>query len=121
MSLSLPKFEEFEEGRQIRKSIKSVKSTIVEGYGRRYYKQDFIKFIIYALGSNDETIDHLENLFETESLKDELYLALHNDLEILGRKINNFLQALEKDHSKPRYLREPESGYSTPTKPESSN
>jgi four helix bundle protein len=31
----LPSFEMYEEGRQIRKSIKSVKSTIVEGYGRR--------------------------------------------------------------------------------------
>jgi four helix bundle protein len=35
MSLKLPKFEQFEEGQQIRKSIKSVRSTIVEGYGRR--------------------------------------------------------------------------------------
>ena len=50
----LPKFEMYEEGRQIRKSIKTVKATIVEGYGRRKYKQDFIKFLIYALSSNDE-------------------------------------------------------------------
>ena len=40
MSLGLPKFELFEEGQQIRRSIKSVKSTIVEGYGRRKYKND---------------------------------------------------------------------------------
>ena len=31
----LPKFEMFEEGSQIRRSSKSIKSTIVEGYGRR--------------------------------------------------------------------------------------
>ena len=31
----LPKFEMFEEGSQIRRSVKSVKSTIVEGHGRR--------------------------------------------------------------------------------------
>jgi len=35
----LPKYEMFEEASQIRRSIKSVKSTIVEGYGRRHYKQ----------------------------------------------------------------------------------
>ena len=40
----LPKFEMYEEGKQIRKSIKSVKSTIVEGYGRRRYEQEFIRF-----------------------------------------------------------------------------
>jgi len=81
----LPKFEMYKEGQQIRKSIKTVKSTIVEGYGRRRYKQEFIKFLIYALSSNDETIDHLETLFETESLKDkELYADLHNRLERLA-------------------------------------
>jgi hypothetical protein len=39
MSLELPKFEMFEEGGQIRRSSKSVKSNIVEGFGRRRYKQ----------------------------------------------------------------------------------
>ncbi len=35
MSLKLPKFELYEEGSQIRKSSKSVKNNIVEGFGRR--------------------------------------------------------------------------------------
>jgi four helix bundle protein len=65
----LPKFEMFGEGSQIRKSIKSVKSTIVEGYRRREYKQEFIRFLSFAIASNDETLDHLETLFETGSLK----------------------------------------------------
>ena len=69
----LPKFEMFEEGGQIRRSSKSVKSTIVEGYGRKRYKQEFIKFLVYSLGSNDETIDHLETLYKTKSLQDEAY------------------------------------------------
>jgi four helix bundle protein len=98
MTLSeLPKFELYEEGSQIRKSSKSVKSTIVEGYGRKRYQQEYIRFLIYALASNDETIDHLETLFETKSLKNEtLYTNLHNKLEILGKKINLFIQTIEK-------------------------
>ena len=39
----LPKFDMYEEGAQIRRSSKSVKSTIVEGYGRRSYKQEYRK------------------------------------------------------------------------------
>ena len=35
MSLALPKSEQFEEAQQIRRSSKTVKSCIVEGYGRR--------------------------------------------------------------------------------------
>jgi four helix bundle protein len=47
-----------------------VASAIVEGYGRRRYKADFIKFFIYAQSEYDETILHLDFLFETESFKD---------------------------------------------------
>lgn len=35
MTLSLPDFEKYEIGSQIRRSSKSVKSNIVEGYGRK--------------------------------------------------------------------------------------
>lgn len=99
MSLELPKFEMYEEGSQIRRSSKSVKSNLVEGYGRRNYKNEYIRFITFALASNDETIDHLETLYETESLKDKkLFDDLHNKLEILGKKINRFLQSVQKEH-----------------------
>jgi len=99
MTMQLPAFEMYEEGRQIQKSIKTVRSTIVEGYGRKRYKQDFIKFIVYALSSNDETIDHLDGLFETGSLKDEeLYKKLSGRLQKLGIKINNFLTSVENNH-----------------------
>ncbi len=95
----LPKFEMYEEGCQIRRSMKSVKSNIVEGYGRRRYKQEFIRYLVYALASCDETTDHLETLLETESLKDKiLYDQLHSRLQTLGKKLNLFLQAVEKGH-----------------------
>src|SRR5438094_9733330 len=75
----LPKFEMFEEGSQTSRSIKSVKSNIVEGYGRRRYKQEFIKHLVYAHASCDETTDHLETLWKTGSLTDDpLYHALHD-------------------------------------------
>ena len=45
MSLELPGFERYEIGSQIRRSVKSVKSNIVEGYGRRRYKNEFIRFM----------------------------------------------------------------------------
>lgn len=99
MTLTLPKFEMYEEGSQIRRSSKSVKSTIVEGYGRRNYKSDYERYITISLASNDETIDHLENLFETGSLTDEnLYNELHSKIEKLGKKINRFLQSVQNDH-----------------------
>ncbi len=92
----IPKFEMYEEASQIRRSIKSVRSNIVEGYGRRSYIQDYIKHIVYSISSNDETTDHLETLFETSSLKNKvLFDNLSNRLHILGKKLSRFLQALE--------------------------
>ncbi|GGE34211.1 four helix bundle protein [Psychroflexus planctonicus] len=101
MTMKLPKFEMYEEGSQIRRSMKSVRSNIVEGYGRRRYINDHIRFIIYALSSNDETVDHLETLYETGSLKDkDLYKNLQERIQKLGIKINNFLQVIEKNNKK---------------------
>ncbi len=100
MSLTeLPAFERFEEGSQIRRSIKSVRSNIVEGYGRRRYKQDFLKHLTYAHASCDETIDHLETLAETGSLvNDGLFRDLHSRLDELGAKLNRFIQSVESSH-----------------------
>jgi four helix bundle protein len=97
--IELPKFELYEEGSQIRRSSKSTKSTIVEGYGRRDYKQDFIRYLSFSIASNDETLDHLETLWETESLKNEkIYNELHEKIMKLGRMINLFIKAVEENH-----------------------
>lgn len=95
----LPGFEMYEEGSQVRRSVKSIRSNVVEGYGRRRYKQEFIRFLVYAHGSCDETIDHLETLFETESLTNEtLYRELGAQLDLLGRKLNTFIEGVEREH-----------------------
>lgn len=103
MTLKLPKFEMYEEGSQIRRSSKTTKATIVEGYGRRRYKQDWIKFLVYALSSNDETMDHLENLWDTESLTDKnLFESLKVKIEKLGKMLNGFLKTVEEIHLSPK-------------------
>ena len=95
----LPKFEMYEEGSQIRRSIKSVRSNIVEGYGRRRYKNEYIKFLTYAHASCDETIDHLDTLYETESLQDKaVYQKIAEKLNLLGKKLNVFIQSVESHH-----------------------
>ena len=95
----LPKFEMYEEGSQIRRSVKSVRSNIVEGYGRRRYKQEFIRYLVFAHASCDETIDHLGGLFETGSLTNEAtFRDLQAQLDLLGRKLNVFIEAVEREH-----------------------
>jgi len=96
---NLPKFEMYEEGSQIRRSAKSISANIVEGYGRRRYKQEFIRFLVFAHASCDETTEHLEMLFETGSLTNELvYRDLSARLDLLGRKLNVFIDSVERLH-----------------------
>ncbi len=93
----------YEEASQIRRSSKSISSNIVEGFGRKRYKNDFIRFLIYALASCDETRDHLEFLFETGSLKDASFFKdLSKQYDILGKKINNFLKRVIEQHLVPK-------------------
>lgn len=100
MSLKLPKFELYETGSQIRRSSKSVRSNIVEGYGRRRYTQEYIRFLIFAQASNDETRDHLDSLFETKSLNNEkLYHQLIELCDKLGKKLNLFIQSVERSQN----------------------
>jgi four helix bundle protein len=95
----LPKFEMFETGSQIRRSVKSVKSNIVEGFGRKRYQQDYIRFLVLSFGSVMETNDHLETLYQTKSLKDEKkFLILSEKLDKLGRKLNLFIQSIQNDN-----------------------
>jgi four helix bundle protein len=95
----LPKFELYEAGSQIRRSSKSIRSNLVEGFGRRRHKGDFLRFLYYAQASHDETLDHLESLWETGSLThEENYRDLHQKAEILGRKLNRFIQSVEEKH-----------------------
>ena len=97
LSLTLPKFELYESGSQIRRASKSVRFNIVEGYGRRQYKKDYIRFLIYAQASNDETRDILRSLYETGSLKDDkIFKELSNLSDLLGKKLNLFIQSLSK-------------------------
>jgi len=93
-SLRLPKFELFEQGSQIRKASKSVKDTISEGYGRRRYKQEYIKYLVYSQASCDETTNHLETLV---ILYPEIpdFAGLIEEYNILGRKINNYISWVE--------------------------
>ena len=69
---------------------------IVEGYGRGRYKADYIKYLVYSHAECDETILHLDFLFETQSLKDkDGYQIFHNEYDMLSKKINKFIQWVE--------------------------
>lgn len=96
-TLLLPKYELYELGSQLRRSSDSVVSNIIEGYGRKRYKADFIRFLVFSHSSCLETKGHLEkihNLYEG-LIPDNLKFI--NDYDILGAKIFNFIKYVEEN------------------------
>jgi four helix bundle protein len=105
MSLTLPSFERYEEATQIRRSSKRVSASIVEGFSQRKYKGQYLMFLYRALGSADETQEHLRLLRETRSLQDsELGAKLLKCYEMLSEKIFTFIRGIEDKHETPHYL-----------------
>jgi len=97
LTLKLPKYEMYELGSQLRRSSDSIHTNIVEGYGRKRYKSDFIKFLVYAHASSLETVCHIEKL-------KFLYPQFQDDLEefitaykSLSAQIFSFIQYVERN------------------------
>lgn len=86
MSLGLPQFELYEEGSQLRRAAKSVTANIVEGYGRKKYKAELVKFLIYAHASCDETMVHLNFIKDTHGLDGEdIRIVMQNSVVLWHR------------------------------------
>lgn len=97
MSLRLPQYELFEEGGQIRRSSKGIVSCISEGYGRRRYKAEFVKFLVYAQASCDETVTHLNFIKDLYDQFEAEPMGLIKEYEELGKKINRFIAYVDKE------------------------
>ena len=97
LSLSLPKYELYETGSQLRRAAKSVSANIVEGHGRRHYKADYLRFLIYAKASLDETQEHLQYLCDCHADQTQA-AALLQKADLLGRRLSRFLELVRTNH-----------------------
>ena len=105
MTLALPGFERFEEGQQIRRSSKRVSASIVEGHAQRRHKAQYLSYLYRALGSSDESQEHLLLLKKTGSLSDPaVFESLSKSCEELSRKLFRLIHAIEQRYETPRYL-----------------
>jgi len=100
-SKTLPRHELYEVGSQIRRSAKPIPANLAEGWGRRRYKKEYIRFIVFALSSCHETEVHLDMLYRTHSLAEPDHQRLTKEYDILGKRLNRFLQGVIRNHREP--------------------
>jgi four helix bundle protein len=98
MSLRLPRYECYEEGSQLRRSSKAITALITEGFARRRYKADYVKYLVFSHAECDEVLVHLDFVYETKSLNDSsVYSELKGKYEVLSKKIRRFILWVEKN------------------------
>lgn len=97
LTLSLPNHEKYEIGSQLRRSNQSIKDNIIEGYGRRSSKKEFIRYLTFSYASLLETKSQLEMLKELYYPKGCQQL-IENYIK-LGKMINSFISYF-KNHWK---------------------
>lgn len=96
-SLILPKFELYELGSQVRRSADSVNSNIVEGYGRRNYKNDYLKFLRTSHSSCDETLNHIKKIIMVYPELTEEFSPLTENYRSLSIKIHNYIEYVKNN------------------------
>ncbi len=96
LSLKMPKYELYEQGSQVRRASKSIKDNIAEGYGRRRYRAEFIRFLNFEHASCDEVHSQLTMINKFHINKNPVDELISN-YNILCGKINNFISYSEKN------------------------
>lgn len=95
ITLTLPKHELYEIGSQVRRSSQSVKDNIIEGYGRRQYKAEFIRFLVFANASLLEAVSQLEMLRDLYQPKNiDLLIEQYNKL---GKQLLTFINYVDSN------------------------
>lgn len=96
---TFPKDERYGIVEQCKDSVVSIPGNIAEGFGRFHYK-DKTKFYYNARGSLSETSSHLlisNSLGFINANNAALYKEILADLDLLAKKLNNFINSVNKN------------------------
>ena len=95
ITMNFPKIEQYGGiADQLRRSSKSIVANIVEGYGKSsFYKSDFKRMLIYALGSCDETQLWLKMSYDLGYINKDTYKKYYNKYNHIGKMLTNFIKS----------------------------
>ena len=83
------------------RSVDSIGANIAEGYGRYHYK-DSVKFYYNARGSLWESKHWFYLLHKRELIDKNIFENMINDINTLGKKLNNFITTIRSKNADSR-------------------
>jgi len=87
-----------EDASQILRSSSSVPSNIAEGFCQRFYPKQMVHYLFIALGSSDETQNHLSALHAKNYISDIQFHTFFRQYKNISIKILNFINHLKQKH-----------------------
>lgn len=87
LTLKFPPEETYSLTDQIRRSSRSVKANIAEGWGKRIYINSFKRHLVDSNGSLEETKSWCISALDCDYISEEVYNDLTNKAEIIGGKL----------------------------------
>lgn len=85
-------------GKQWIRATDSIALNIAEGYGRYFYKENK-QFCYYARGSLKECLSCNQKAFNRKLLDDKQMSEMNSLLELLSKKLNNYIKSIGKPGS----------------------
>lgn len=102
LSEKFPKTETYNLTDQLRRSSHSIVANIAEGFGRRSYPQEYIRFLVFAQASCDETREHIDTCFKRKYCTPDEFNSIDDKIDHLGRMLTLFIRALRETSKRAR-------------------
>ena len=97
ITLEFPKIEQYGGiADQLRRSSKSITANIVEGFGKQhFFKGEFQRMLVYAIGSCDETILWIKASRDLDYINQGVATKYLKEYQILVKKLSSFTKNMK--------------------------
>ena len=95
ISKSYPKEELYAMTSQIRRSAVSIPLNIAEGYGKRESQAEFRRFLMMAIGSDDEVKVLLEFAKDLKYISESEYTEMRRKYVEIGKMLTSMVKTIE--------------------------
>ncbi|MBI2096828.1 MAG: four helix bundle protein [Candidatus Sungbacteria bacterium] len=93
LTMKFPAPDKTELGGQMRRASKSIAANIAEGFARRKFKKEYLRYLGMARASCDEMQVHLKFSIDLGYLSEKDYQSYSEDYTILGKQLSALINA----------------------------
>lgn len=94
LSIKFPKSETYSLTDQLRRSAHSIVANIAEGYGRRFYPQEYARFLTFSQASSHESREHIKAALKRKYCTEQEFSLLDDKLDHIGKMLTLLIRKI---------------------------